>query len=156
MDGHIYVLDLQRCKTNKVGAYYQMIYDSHMKWGFKKIRAEVTAAQRVIVEHVRDEIRKDGLMLSVDDFNPTRGMGTKEERIMAALKHRYENRSIWHFYGGLTEDLEYELINERPPNDDLKDALHSAMGILKIPMRRALSRNDTNVVTHSRFGGVAA
>jgi len=154
-DGHIYVLDLQRVKTNKVGSYYQMIYDAHIKWGFKKVRAEVTAAQRIIVEHVRDEIRKDGLMLTVDDFNPTRTMGTKEERIIAALKHRYENRSIWHYYGGMCEELEFELISERPPNDDLKDALHSAMGIMKIPQKRFMDKGESNIVTHSRFGGVA-
>jgi len=156
-DGNIYVLDIDRRKTNKTKDYYDMVYRAHLKWGFRKLRAEVTAAQRVIVERIKDDIRADGLALSVDDFNPTRTMGSKEERIQNTLLPYYENNSVWHFEGGLCEALEQELIQYNPPNDDIKDALHSAVGIMKVPMiRHARTKGSrSNVVTHSRFGGVA-
>lgn len=154
-NGNIYVLDIKRIRTNKTKAYYQLVYDAHMKWGFKKIRAEVTAAQAIIAQRIRDDIRTDGLLLTVDDFRPTRTMGTKEERMHAALSPRYENRSIWHFHGGLTEDLEQELIQQNPAHDDIKDALHSVMGIMRVPPKRAALRKKP-LMTHGRFGGVAA
>jgi hypothetical protein len=153
-DGQIYILDIKRERTNKVDKYYDMVREAHLKWGFKKVRAECTAAQSVIAERIRDEIRKDGLLLSVDEYKPTRTMGTKEERIHNELSPRYQNYSIWHYYGGLCEDLEMELRQHNPAFDDLKDALHSVMGIVKTPMNRQRMKRTSNVVTHSRFGGV--
>jgi hypothetical protein len=155
-DGNIYVLDIKRKRTNKTTEYYQMIYDAHMKWGFKKIRAEVTAGQAVIAERIKDDIRRDGLLLSVDEFRPTRTMGTKEERIHAALLPRYENRSIWHFAGGLCEELEQELIQYNPAFDDIKDALHSVMGIIRTPANAQRRTRRNKVVSPPRVGGVAA
>jgi predicted phage terminase large subunit-like protein len=155
-DGNIYILDIKRKKTNKTKEYYQMVLDAHMKWGFKKLRAEVTAAQEIIVERIKDDIRTDGLLLAVDKFRPTRGMGTKEERIQSTLGPYYENNSVWHYAGGLCETLEQELIMHNPPHDDIKDALHSVFGIMKAPMSRKYHTKRTNVITHARFGGVAA
>jgi len=154
-DGNIYVLDIKRKRTNKSLDYYEMVRETHLKWGFKKIRAEVTAGQSVIAERIKDEIRKDGLLLSVDEFRPTRNMGTKEERIHNQLSPRYENRSIWHYAGGLCEDLEQELIQYNPAFDDIKDALAACMGIIRPPIDKGLRRKSSNVVTHSRFGGVS-
>lgn len=155
-DGNIYILDIKKIKTKKTTEYYKLVYEAHMKWGFKKVRAEVTAAQAVIAENIKDTIRMDGLVLSVDDFRPTRTMGSKEERIHAALSPRYENKTIWHYEGGYCEDLEQELIQHNPAHDDIKDALASCMGIIKIPHKKALGQQRSNVVTHSRFGGVSA
>lgn len=155
-DGNIYVIDIKRKRTNKTADYYQMIYEAHMKWGFKKIRAEVTAGQAVIAERIKDDIRRDGLLLAVDEYRPTRTMGKKEERIHAALAPRYENRSIWHYAGGLCEDLEQELVQHNPAFDDIKDALHSVMGIVRIPHSAERRRKKAQILTHSRFGGVAA
>lgn len=156
VDGHIYILDIKRTKTNKVNDYYMMLREAHIKWGFKRVRCETTAAQAVIAERIKDEIRKDGLLISVDEYKPTRTMGTKEERIHNELSPRYQNRSVWHYYGGLCEDLEQELRQYNPAHDDIKDALHSVMGIIRAPSRRGQKKRDSNVVTHSRFGGVAA
>ncbi len=154
--GDIYILDIQRKKTNKTKVYYQMVLDAHLKWGFKKLRAEVTAAQEVIVERIKDDIRRDGLLLAVDKFRPVRSMGTKEERIAATLGPYYENNSVWHYAGGMCEILEQELIQYNPPHDDIKDALHSAFGIMKAPLARSRMRRHSNVITHARFGGVAS
>ena len=133
-----------------------MVYRTHLKWGYKKLRAEVTAAQDVITERMKDDIRADGLKLSVDKYRPTRTMGTKEERIQNMLAPYYDNNSVWHYEGGLCETLEQELIQSNPPNDDIKDAFHSAVGIMRVPMKVQRMRNRSNVLTHSRFGGVAA
>lgn len=154
-DGNIHILDLQRRKTNKTQEYYNIVYNSHMKWGFKKIRAEVTAAQDVIAERLKDDIKADGLALSVDKFRPTRVMGTKEERIQNTLLPYYDNMAVWHFEGGLCETLEQELVMHNPPHDDLKDALTSAVGIMVVPMKQDRIRKKSNVIYNSRFGGVA-
>jgi predicted phage terminase large subunit-like protein len=155
-DGNIYILDLQRRKTNKTQEYYDMVYNAHMKWGFRKIRAEVTAAQEVIAERLKDDIKSDGLALAVDKFRPNRGMGTKEERIQNTLLPYYDNHAVWHFEGGLCETLEQELVMYNPPHDDLKDALAAAVGIMQVPMKSHTVRKKPNVIYHSRFGGVAA
>ncbi len=154
--GNIYVLDIKRQRTNKTSDYYGMVREGHLKWGFKKVRAEVTAGQVVIAGHIKDEIRKEGLLLSVDDFRPTRNLGTKEERIHNALSPRYDNKTIWHYYGGLCEDLEQELIQHNPAFDDIKDALAAVMGIIRTPIDRGLLRRENKIITHSRFGGVAS
>lgn len=153
-EGFIYVLDINKTRTNKVSDYFDMVLQAHMKWGFKKMRAEVVGGQRVIAEHIKDEIRREGLALSVEDYNPTRNMGSKEERIHATLKPRYENYTIWHYRGGYCEDLEQELIMYNPPNDDIKDAFESVCGILKPPVSQRMRNRDRKVVTHSRFGGI--
>jgi hypothetical protein len=154
-DGNIYVLDLQRKRTNKTQEYYNMVYQAQQKWNFRKIRAEVTAAQDVIAERLRDDIRQDGLPLSVEKYRPTRTMGTKEERIQNTLKPYYDNNSVWHREGGHTETLESELVMHNPPNDDLKDALASAVQMMVIPPKANAHRQKSNVVYHGRFGGVA-
>ena len=155
-EGNIYVLDIQRKRTNKTAEYYDMVYKAFMKWGFRKIRAEVTAAQDVIAERLKDDIKADGLPLSIDKFRPVRSMGRKEERMHNVLKPYYDNGAMWHYEGGLCEALEQELIQHNPPNDDIKDALHQAIGIMKVPMRQETQRKQTNIIYNSRFGGVQA
>jgi hypothetical protein len=83
-------------------------------------------------------------------------MGTKEERIHAALSPRYENHTIWHYAGGLCEELEQELIQHNPAFDDIKDALASVMGIVRVPYNAARRRKKATIISHPRFGGVAA
>lgn len=155
-EGNIYVLDIKRKRTDKIEEYYKMVFDAHLKWGFKKVRTEVTAGQKVIAEGIKDYIKKDGLLLAVDMYRPTRNEGTKEERIHAVLSPRYQNQTIWHYEGGLCEDLEQELIQHNPPFDDIKDALHQVMGISRPPINRASQQKRMTIVTHPRFGGVAA
>lgn len=152
--GNIFVLDLKRKRTDQIEEYYRIVFDAHMKWGFKKLRAEVTAGQKVIAERIKERIKQDGLLIAVDMYRPTRNEGTKEERMHAELSPRYQNHSIWHYTGGLCEDLEQELIQHNPAFDDLKDALHQATAISKPPPVRKTERK-ARVVTHPRFGGVA-
>lgn len=151
-----YLLEIDRFKTTKMSAYYDHIFNAFSKWGFRKLRAEVSVAQKVIVDSLRtDYIKRNGLPLSIDEYRPTRAEGAKEERINAILEPRYSNQSIWHYKGGNCQSLEEELIMARPPHDDIKDALANAISIAKAPIRTYMmdAPKKSNVVFHSRFGG---
>jgi hypothetical protein len=153
-EGYIYLLDIDRFKSDKISEYFSHIVQLHSKWEFKKLRAEVTVAQSIIVRDLKDKIREEGLRLSIEDFRPTRNLGSKDERIAAALEHRYENNTIWHFKGGYIDILEEELILARPPHDDIKDALASAVEIAIKPKGSRLLEERSNVLLfNSRFGG---
>lgn len=159
-DNFYYVLDIDRFKTNRIGDYFDHILKMHQKWDFRKIRAEVTAAQDVIVKDLKENyIRPYGLALSVDEYRPNRIQGSKDERVNAILQPRYQNYSVWHYPGGNCQILEEELILQNPPHDDVKDALSAAVDIAVAPSRMSggTRRQDTiqNIV-HTRFGGLGA
>ena len=156
-DGQIYVLDIERFKTDRVSEYFQRILDMHIRWEFRKLRAEVVSAQSVIVKELKNNyITPNGLSLSIDEHRPTKHQGTKEERIAAILQPRYENQSIWHYKSGNCQILEDELVLKKPPHDDVKDALASGIEIAVPPRgHRKRSRNQDNVIFNSRFGGVS-
>jgi len=159
-DGNIYVLDIDRFKTDKTIEYFKRVARLHSHWHFKKIRAEVTVAQQIIVNDIKDYIKSEGMRLSVEEYRPSKQEGAKEERIAAALEHRYDNLQMWHFEGGYTPVLEEELVQARPAHDDVKDALASAVGIAVRPKGRQAAEELFNpfegkVKTNSRFGGVA-
>lgn len=156
-DNFIYVLDISCFKTDKIHDYFSEIVRLHSRWEFKKLRAEVTVAQSVIVRDLKDKMRQHGLTLTIDEYRPNRKEGSKEERIAAALEHRYEEGHIWHFKGGYTDVLEEQLVQARPAHDDIKDALASAVVIAVKPTSRGgLSKIRENVIPlNSRFGGVS-
>lgn len=154
---NVYVLDIERMKTDKISDYYQLILRKHVKWDFRKLRAETTAAQVAIVKELkRSYLQPNGLALAIDENHPTRQEGTKQERINTILSGRYENGQMWHYRGGECQTLEEELVLRRPPHDDVKDALASAVEICIPPMgmqRQASQR--ARIPFNSRFGGVA-
>jgi phage terminase large subunit-like protein len=128
-----------------------------MKWDFRKIRAEITAAQDVIVKELKNNyVRRYGLALVVEDFRPTRYMGSKEERVDSILQPKYENGQVWHYMGGNCQTLEEELKLRKPPHDDCKDALASAIDSAIAPTFATHMNNKTirDPVYHSRFGGI--
>jgi phage terminase large subunit-like protein len=153
-----YVLDIDRFKTNKIGDYFEKILRLHQKWDFRKLRAEVTSGQAVIVEDLKNNyIRRHGLALAIDDHKPTRHSGSKEERMNATLQPRYQNRQMWHYKAGNCQTLEEELVLQNPPHDDVKDALTCCIDICQSPtaMRRGMGSQVSNQqYFHSRFGGV--
>jgi predicted phage terminase large subunit-like protein len=158
-DGDIFVLDIERFKSFKVIEYFEKIKALHSEWGFKKLQAEVTAAQKTIVESIKDYVRKDGLKLKVEEYRPSRQEGSKQERIDAILEHRYSDLQMWHREGGWTSTLEEELILARPAHDDIKDALASAVSIAVRPSRSAgdvMKDFLLPTIRGSRFGGYAA
>ncbi len=153
-----YVLDIERFKTQKIKEYYDRILELHTRWGFRKIRAEVTAAQAVIVQELRDTyIRGNGVALAIEEHKPSRHMGTKEERMQAILNPRYENLQVWHFKGGACELLEEELVLQNPSHDDIKDSLASCMEICVAPtlFTKMTTQRPWEGLVNTRFGGVA-
>jgi phage terminase large subunit-like protein len=160
VDGHLnyYVLEIDRFKTDKISEYFNRILKLYQKWGFRKIRAEVSVAQAVIVQDLKDNyIRPYGLSLVVDEYRPSRWQGSKEERIMAVLEPKYANHQIWHYMGGNCQALEEELIFANPAHDDIKDALASAVDFAVAPLDLyKLKKESANGFEyHSRWGGVA-
>lgn len=154
-DGQIYVLDIDRFKTDKVSEYFEHVLDLYVRWEFRKLRAEVTVAQQVIVRDLKDRFTKEGLSLTIDEFRPNRYMGAKEERIAAVLEPRYDNKAVWHYKGGYIPMLEEELVLARPPHDDIKDALAGAVEMAIPPRaRKEFKKKTTNIVSHPRFGGL--
>lgn len=158
-DNNTYVLDVDRFKTDRISEYYKHILDLHVRWGFRKLGAEVTAFQKPIVNDLKDNyFRPNGLYISVVELKPTRAQGSKEERMAAILEPRYDNLAVWHFKGGHCQTLEDELIMQHPPHDDVKDALASAISIAVPPVGILGRDRDTdysNVISHPKFGGVA-
>lgn len=154
--GNFYVLDIDRFKTERIVEYFNHIVKAQQKWGFRKIRAEITVAQQAIVGELKESyIKPNGVPLSIDEYRPNRHEGDKEERVNSILEPKYDNLQIWHYRGGNCQSLEEELVMLHPPHDDIKDALANAISISNIPRQRTISSMGSNVFTHSRFGGVA-
>lgn len=155
-DNNIYVLDIDRFKTDKISVYFEHILAMHYKWGFKKMRAEVTVAQQAIVRDIKENhIKKNGLSLKVDEYRPSRSEGNKEERIAATLEPRYDNLGVFHYRGGNCSLLEEEMTMRHPPHDDIKDALCAAIDVSAPPTHsRSRMKAKSNVIYNSRFGGV--
>jgi len=154
--GNYYILDIDRFKTERITEYYQHIVTAQQKWGFRKLRAEISVAQKTIVKELKESyIKPNGLALSIDEHNPTRHEGDKNERISSILEPKYDNLQIWHYKGGNCQSLEEELIMLHPPHDDIKDALANAINLAIIPKQRHHNEgNIRQIAYHTRFGGV--
>jgi hypothetical protein len=153
--GNIYILDIDRFKTDRISEYFKHIMAAHKKWGFRKLRAECTVAQVAIVRELKESyIKPHGLSLSIDEYRPTRNEGTKEERMAATLEPKYDNLAMWHYKGGNCSVLEEELIMAKPAHDDVKDALTAAIDIAVPPRKMSTKTTNSNVVYDGRFGGV--
>lgn len=155
-DNNVYVLDIDRFKTDKIVDYFDAIERMWDKWQFKKIRLEVTVAQQAVVTELKELIKREGMLLSIDEFRPNRHEGTKIERMQSILEPRYSNGQMFHYRGGNCQILEEELVQRNPAHDDVKDALAAAMDLGKAPKRARTRDRSTrgNVVYHNRFGGI--
>lgn len=157
-DNNYYILDIDRFKTQNPSEYFKRVLKLYEKWGFRKLRAEVTAAQVHIVRDMRENyIRPMGLGLSIDEFRPSFREGSKEDRILAILEPKYANRQVWHYLGGFIQTLEEELLFANPAHDDVKDALASAIDVSLAPAHNMgnLGTAVPNIKWHNVFGGVA-
>lgn len=156
-DYNRYILEIDRFKTDSISTYFEHILTCHTKWGFRKMRAEVTVAQQAIVRSLKDNyIKPRGLLLSIDEYRPSRAEGDKDERIGAILEPLYNNMQVWHYRGGNCQSLEEELTMRRPPHDDIKDSLANACAIAIAPKKYLTGNTNNNVVKfHSRFGGLS-
>jgi phage terminase large subunit-like protein len=154
-ENRIYVLDIDRFRTDRISEYFEHILVLSNKWGFKKLRAEVTVAQSVIVRQLKDLIRENGISVSIDEYRPQ--AKTKQERIFATLEPRYDNLSILHYKGGECQTLEEELATRNPAHDDLIDALASAIDIAIKPTKMIGNTSTSNIVwSQHKFRGINA
>jgi phage terminase large subunit-like protein len=157
-NSNYYILEIDRFKTDKISDYFTRILKLYEKWGFRKIRAEVSLAQQVIVKDLKENyIRKLGLSLTIDEYRPSRWMGSKEERILGVLEPKYVNGQIYHYSGGNCQVLEEELVFANPAHDDVKDALASAVDFAVPPMNLFNQKKEQNhgFQFHGRWGGVS-
>ena len=155
-DNNIYVLEIDRFRTDRISEYFEHILDLSTKWSFRKMRAEVTVAQQAIVKQLKELIKQHGLAISIDEHRPNKHQGSKEERIAATLEPRYDNLQIWHYRGGNIQTLEEELMSRHPPHDDIKDALASAIDIAVKPAKTVNKSRKSNIVwANNRFRGTS-
>lgn len=157
-DNNIYILDIDRFKTTRISEYFDHILEMYKKWSFRKLAAEVTAAQQTIVTDLKENYFKPmGLFISVEEIRPNKYQGSKAERIAALLEPRYDNMAMWHYRGGYCQTLEDELVLTHSAHDDMCDALATAVSIAVPPLGmhgRDRTRTVGNVAYHPRFGGV--
>lgn len=157
-DRNYYILEIDRFKTGIISEYFEHIMGLHRKWDFRKLRAETTAAQQVIVNDLKmNYIKPYGLALAIEDYRPTRNEGSKLERVVATLQPKYHNLQVWHYMGGECQTLEEELMLSNPPHDDVKDAVASAISVAlpPSPSMGASYQAPRPQVGNSRFGGYA-
>jgi hypothetical protein len=168
VDAHhnYYVLDLDRFKTDRIADYFEHLFQMHTKWGVRKLRAEATAAQSVIVKDLKENwFKSKGLSIQVDEFKPSASMGTKLERVANVLQPKYEEGRMYHYHGGNNDLLEMEILDAKSSHDDLKDVVASAVDFAKPPskhnpfakLRSEDEPSTTTMITarRSRFGGAA-
>lgn len=156
-DNNFYVLEIDRFKTERISDYFSHILALHQKWDFRKLRADATSAQKAIVKDLKESyVRPHGLALAIDDHIHSRHEGNKEERTEAILQPKYQNRQIWHYRGGNCQTLEEELVLKKPPHDDVKDCLASAIDscIAPVGLARNVKPMELAQMSHSRFGGI--
>lgn len=155
--GSIFVLDIDRFKTEKISEMFEHVRSMYIKWGFRKIVIESGSSQKAIVRELKDQyLRPANLSFSIDERAHTAHEGTKEERISIVLEPRYSNMAIWHYKGGNCQVLEEEILQKRPKHDDVKDALAMAIEVAIAPRdmkRRMPDLRELNYNT--RFGGAA-
>lgn len=150
-EGFIYLLELHQFKTDKYSDYYNELFRLWDKWKFKKIRIETNAGANLVVEYIKQEVRKEGISLSVEGKN---SRGDKVERTQAILEPRYESASVFHYRGGYMSVYEEQMLLARPAHDDLKDAVSAAIEISSPPNRRGLTvKRGAEIITDARFGG---
>lgn len=162
-DRNYYVLDIDRFKTQKISEYFDRLLKLHVKWDFRKVNAEISVAQEIIVKDIKNNyIKPHGLSLTILEHRPIAGDGKKWERIEASLQPKYANGQIFHYYGGDCQTLEEELVRRNPPHDDCKDALTSCIDICVPPTKHTMYGNNSTELkkstkyANSRFGGISA
>lgn len=163
-DERRFVLDIERFQTKQPSVYWSHLEALYLKWYFRHVRAEAVAAQEVIVEALKDYNAGEGYTMRIKQYKPHSHSGSKEERISQTLEPLYERGLILHYRGGACSLLEEELIQDRPPHDDIKDTLHIAVSFdkLKAPPKQKMMAQEEDMsghfygnYGHSRFGGLA-
>lgn len=151
---NVYVLEVNRFKTNRISVMFDQALRAQTKWHFRKLRVETTAGQEPIVNEFRQYMRDANIFFALDEFKPSRHEGTKQERINNIIQPRYDAQTVWHYRGGNCSILEEEIMLANPQHEDCKDALASAIEVAR-PPSQGNRRQRSNLIFHPKFGGVA-
>ena len=154
-DWNIFVLGLDRFKTQDYDVYYRRVEALHQQWGFKKLHIETNAGGTLVANEVKRRLRQNGSTLMVIGKAATGNEGKKEEKHDAILIPRAKNGQLFFAKGGLTQVAIEEIVLERPPHDDLKDVLTSCIAHATAPLKQQTYQPDSKVkrTYHKRFGG---
>lgn len=153
-DWNVYVLSLVRFKTQDYDTYYQHIVGLYNQWGFRRLHIESNAGGTLVASEVKKRLRENGATLVVEGKAATGNEGKKEEKHNAILVPRVKNGQVYFAKGGLTDIAIEEIVLERPPHDDLKDALTLAIANAAPPARDQDRQNKVvNFRYNKRFGG---
>lgn len=151
-EGFVYILDLFQFRTSKYAAMADKLFELQRKWGFHKCKLETNAGASMIVEHIRSEIRREGIPLVIEG---KQSRVDKDERYAAIMGTRYANSGVFHPKGGFINEYEQQVTMARPRHDDLRDAVCAAVEICKAPnkqRRTGVIKREGNVIS-ARFGG---
>lgn len=153
-DNNIFVLALDRFKTQDYDVYYKHIIGLYNEWGFRKLHIETNAGGYLVAQEVRRLLRQNGAALVVEGKAATGNEGKKEEKHAAVLIPRIKNGSVFFHKGGLTPVAIEEIVLERPAHDDLKDVLTCAIHNSVAPARPRYEASDNKKIKfNNRFGG---
>lgn len=153
-NGDVYVLDIDRFKTDRPSEILDRMVRIHSKWSFKKIRAEVNGPQKGVVNLMKEKMAETNRYFSIDEYSVSRASGNKEERFHANLYPRYDDLRVWHYRDPMINILEDEILSTRPAHDDVKDALLNAIDIAIPPAEEGRKSGATPIASHPRFGGL--
>ena len=154
MDCHrnIFVLAIDRFKTDKISVMCQHLDAMYDKWNWLKLLGEVDGQQNLVVEQIQDTNRINGVYYSIEKEKHS---DDKTIRTFSILEPRYAAGQMFHYRGGNCQVLEDELTMARPPNDDVRDAIASAVSICKAPSPQRRNQTKASAVNYSsKFGGV--
>ena len=146
-DKLIYVLDIDRFKTERINDYFEHMEKLYTKYHFRKVRGEATLAQSVIVKYMKDKFASLGYPVQIDEYKPIRD---KVVRMDAVLRPLYEENKIFHYKGGNCELLEAELLAAKPEHDDIMNAVADAVEIATPPFE--LFTGTYNRIKQKRYG----
>jgi len=159
-DGERYFLYGEEFKTDKPSKMYERLQAIYEKYEYKNLVIEAVSGAYVIAKDMKDRLYKDGIRVPVDFFTPNNRYEDKEARIQNILEPLYKSDSIYHYRGGICEKLEEQLVQYKPPHDDLKDAWYMVNASMKVSFlermrkKRMINKITTKQKFHPRFGGL--
>ena len=152
-DGFIYILDIDRFQTEKYEVFYERLIQMYAQWGFKELYVETNNGGGLVADFIKSQVRREGGSLEVKG-EPAPNDRSKQERTIQILEPRYRSGSVRHNKIGLIRVLEEELMQPRPKNDDVKDAVTLAVSKLRPPLGYGTTVNKKPLIQHlSRYGG---
>lgn len=145
-----YVLDIDRFRTRDPYEMMEHLFVLSARWNFIKVRIETTAGQVMFIPILQKAMIEKNQRFIVEEYKP---QIKKEERIMATLSPLYQLQQVYHFRGGACEELEKQLIQQKPEHDDVADVHAAVQEIMFVPSSN-YRKKEPKIIYNSRFGGI--